>query len=129
MMQLVADCNLFEVCQTNCVMEISILGVALDYRKKGIAKQLCEASVEIANLLNNGLNVKMPINGIDLSLKPAPTAVYIVSTSWYTQKITESLHFTTGIKKRVEEFECLKEKVKIFKDDKTDYFVVYYKVL
>jgi ribosomal protein S18 acetylase RimI-like enzyme len=49
-------------------MEILFLGTLPEYRKMGIAKKLCELSVDVAQKLYDGVNVKKCVDGKDLAL-------------------------------------------------------------
>ncbi|CAH1958145.1 unnamed protein product [Acanthoscelides obtectus] len=74
-----ALCNLFEKCNTNCLLEIMFLSVHPDYRKAGIGLKLCEVSIELAKSLQ-GAN--------------APGAVCALFTSPISQKIGSELGMT-----------------------------------
>jgi GNAT superfamily N-acetyltransferase len=86
-------CDLFDVCQVDCVMEIFLLGTSSEYRRQGIAKKLCEVSIEIARNLSNGINIKCALDGRELVLTPVPRAVTAIFNSFIPQRIGRQLGF------------------------------------
>ncbi|XP_068905198.1 uncharacterized protein [Tenebrio molitor] len=86
-------CDLFDVCQVDCVMEIFLLGTSPEYRRQGIAKKLCEVSIEIARNLSNGINIKRALDGRELVLTPVPRAVTAIFNSFIPQRIGRQLGF------------------------------------
>ncbi|KAL1497080.1 hypothetical protein ABEB36_008099 [Hypothenemus hampei] len=90
--------NIFEFCNVNCVMELMFLGVLPEFRKRGIAKKLCEVSICLAKDLYRGLNVKTPIDDDLLQSGCPPQAVTGIFTSPVTQKIARDLQFSNAAK-------------------------------
>jgi ribosomal protein S18 acetylase RimI-like enzyme len=86
-------CDLFEHCKVDCLMEILFLGTLPEYRKMGIAKKLCELSVDVAQKLYDGVNVKKCVDGKDLTLEPVPKVVYAIFVSFISQRIGKELGF------------------------------------
>jgi ribosomal protein S18 acetylase RimI-like enzyme len=86
-------CDLFEHCKVDCLMEILFLATLPEYRKRGIAKRLCEHSVDLAQKLYDGVNVKKCVDGKDLALEPVPKVVYAIFTSFISQRIGNELGF------------------------------------
>lgn len=84
-------CDLFELLQVDCVMEIFLLGTSNEYRRQGIAEKLCRFSVEVAQKLHNGVNVKQPVDGSPVTLEPVPQAVTAIFSSPVSQRIGRKL--------------------------------------
>lgn len=122
-------CNLFEACQTDCLMDLMFLGVYPEYRRLGIGKQLFETSLEIGTLLKNGTNVKQPLETASIGLKPAPGGACSILTSSATQKIAKSLNFSSAVKKDIEEFEYKGRNFEKVVGDKVRYIELVYKIL
>nr|CAH7753775.1 unnamed protein product [Callosobruchus chinensis] len=74
-----ALCNLFEKCNTDCLLEIMFLSVHPEYRKINIGMKLCEVSMELARALQQEL---------------VPGAVCALFTSPISQKIGLKLGMT-----------------------------------
>jgi len=85
--------NIFEHCNVKNVMEIMFLGIVPEFRKKGIAKTLCEVSIEVGRHLKQGRNVKVSINDKPLELGDPPEIITGIFTSFVTQKIANDLKF------------------------------------
>ncbi|XP_063914392.1 uncharacterized protein LOC135130873 [Zophobas morio] len=104
-------CDIFEHCGVDCVMEILFLGTSEEYRKKGIAKKLCELSVEVAQKLRDGVDVKEAVDGGELGLGPVPEAVYAMFTSFISQKIGRELGFEIAARRSMKRLEIMGEVV------------------
>ncbi|RZC38515.1 uncharacterized protein BDFB_005282, partial [Asbolus verrucosus] len=98
-------CDLFDHCQVDCLLEIMFLGTLPEYRGKGIAKRLCEVSIEIAKNLLDGVNVKRSVDGRELGLEPVPKIVSAIFTSFITQRIGRQLDFQIAAERSYELFE------------------------
>lgn len=86
-------CDLFKYYNVDCLLEMMFLATLLEYRGKGLATKLTEASILIAKALFRGENVKVPIDEKPLSLKPVPKVVSAIYTSYITQKIGVKMGF------------------------------------
>lgn len=115
-------CNIFEHCNIDCYMEILFLGTLPEYRKQGIATKLWELSVNLAQHLVNGVNVKKPIDSQSLELEPLPKAVMATLTSSTTQKISMESGFTVAM-------ECLNESLTGKATVRTPSTIIAYKML
>lgn len=122
-------CNLFDICQTDCLMELMFLGVYPEYRGQGIGKQLFKTSLEIASLLKNGTNVKQPIETTSMELKPNPGAVCSILTSAATHKIGKDLNFSSAVKKDIGDFEYEGRNFKSVVGERVEYIELAYKIL
>ncbi|VEN49288.1 unnamed protein product [Callosobruchus maculatus] len=91
-----ALCNLFERCNTDCLLEIMFLSVHPEYRKRNIGLKLCEVSMELARTLQQGVAIKTSSNVCKLSPKLAPGAVCALFTSPVSQKIGMKLGMTVA---------------------------------
>lgn len=83
----------------DCILEMMFLATKRSHRKRRIAELLVAASVEIGRQLNQGKNVKTPvqING-DTGLANAdaiPSLISMLATSNYTKKIGDRAGFDT----------------------------------
>lgn len=101
--------NLFETLQATCLMEIVLLGIFPEYRKNGIAKKLCEISVDIAQKLHDGVNIKRSIKNEELPLEPRPEGVAVMFSSFISQKIGRDLNFTIAAQHPNDRWEALGE--------------------
>lgn len=99
--------NLFDVIKAECLMELVLLGVLPEYRKNGIAKKLTEVTLEIAQKLRDGVNVKHSVKNEDLPLEPRAEAVVGLFSSFISQKIGKDLNFTVAAEKSNERWELL----------------------
>ena len=86
-------CNLFDYCQTDCLLELMFLTTATDYRGKGIAKKLSEITLEIGTSLAKGVNVRKSLDGTELPLGPRPKVISAMFATIATQKIGRHLGF------------------------------------
>lgn len=96
-------CNVFEHCKIGCYIELLFLGTLPEYRQQGIAKKLFQLSIDAAQNLVNGVNVKTPIENKSLDLEPLPEAVMATLTSFVTQKMSMELGFTVAMECKNEE--------------------------
>nr|CAI5863514.1 unnamed protein product [Callosobruchus analis] len=74
-------CNLFERCNTDCLLEIMFLSILPEYRKMNMGFKLCEASMELAMTFRQG---------------PIPGAMCALFTSPVSQKIGKKLGMTVA---------------------------------
>lgn len=96
-------CNLYDLCDVDCIAEIHYVGVLPIYTRKGIAKRLCEISVELIKQLAHGNNVRLPIDNEQLPLPTVPKIVSSIFTSVATQKIGRHLNFQIAAEMRMED--------------------------
>jgi ribosomal protein S18 acetylase RimI-like enzyme len=96
--------DLFDHCRVDCLMEISFLGTLPEYRKKGIAKNLCKMSVDLAEKLYNGVNVKKGIDGKNVVLEPVPQGVSAIFVP-ISQRIGRGLGFEVAVQLSTKEIE------------------------
>ena len=88
------EVDLFAHCKVDCLMELMFLSVLREYRAKGIARKLCEVSIDFAKQLFAGKCSKVSTTGEQLPTEPVPKLVSATFTTFITQKIGESLGFT-----------------------------------
>lgn len=86
-------CDLYELCNADCLLELFFLGVHPDYWNKKIGEGLTKATVEVAKKLSLGENVKVPLDNTELSLEPIPKLVAAVFTSPKSQRVGEKCEF------------------------------------
>ncbi|XP_063914511.1 uncharacterized protein LOC135130957 [Zophobas morio] len=86
-------CNLFDYCQTDCLLELMFLGTTTEYRGKGIAKKLSEITFEIGTNLAKGVNARKSLDGTELPLGPRPKIISAIFATIATQKIGRRLGF------------------------------------
>ncbi|KAJ3657148.1 hypothetical protein Zmor_016173 [Zophobas morio] len=98
-------CNLFDYCQTDCLLELMFLTTATDYRGKGIAKKLSEITLEIGTSLAKGVNVRKSLDGTELPLGPRPKVISAMFATIATQKIGRHLGFEMVAEKFYNEME------------------------
>lgn len=89
-----ASCNLFELYNVDCLMEIMFMATLPEYRGKGIGRKLIEVSIDLAKELHLGNNIKVSIDDKQLQLEPVPKLVSAIYTSFITQKLGKALGFT-----------------------------------
>ncbi|CAG9768027.1 unnamed protein product [Ceutorhynchus assimilis] len=77
----------------DCMMELVFLCVSPDYAQKGIGYMLCKVSLDLANLLSKGENVKTPLDNTPLPLEPKPQIVTVLWTTFKSQRIGRKLNF------------------------------------
>lgn len=120
-------CDIFKLLNIDGLLEIMFLATLPNHRNKQISSKLCEASILLAEKLYRGENVKVPLDGGDLSLEPVPKAVSAIFTSYISQRIGEKLGFTRALIVSYDDvtFEGRKFSSKI--DSKTPYVTVEYK--
>ncbi|KAI4465525.1 n-acetyltransferase-related [Holotrichia oblita] len=87
------SCDLFGYCNADCVLELMFLATLREYRGKGIAKALSEASIKLGKLLLEGKDFKQSLTDTKLPLEPIPKAATALFTSLITQKIGQKLGF------------------------------------
>ncbi|CAG9823559.1 unnamed protein product [Phaedon cochleariae] len=88
------QCNLFERCNVDCLLEMNLLGILPEFRRRGIGEKMIEVSTELATKLYKGINVKVPLDGTEeLSLEPRPKLISAIFSSPYTMKIGRSLNY------------------------------------
>nr|XP_023018292.1 uncharacterized protein LOC111507238 [Leptinotarsa decemlineata] len=102
--ELEARFNFFEYCKVDCVLEIVFLATHQEFIRKGIARGLCEASIDLSKELAKGNNVKTSVNGEELKLEPKPEVVTAIFTSPYSQKIGRALTWERAFTLSYEEF-------------------------
>lgn len=99
-------CNLFDYCQVDCLLEIMFLAVLPEYGCRGIGKELCKLSIEIAKQLSKGINVKKPLQKDQkFALEPIPKVVSAIFTSFISQKIGKALEFEVATEQSYDLFE------------------------
>nr|XP_022915276.1 uncharacterized protein LOC111425466 isoform X2 [Onthophagus taurus] len=89
--------NLFEKCDVDCLLEIMFLATLKEYRGKGIAKKLCEATIMLGKTLLAGDNIKESISNEPVELEPRPKMTSAIFTSYISQKIGSTLGFQLAI--------------------------------
>ncbi|KAG5893062.1 hypothetical protein JTB14_014842 [Gonioctena quinquepunctata] len=89
--ELEAHFDFFGHCKVDCVMEIVFLATLPECMKRGIARNLCEASLELSKELGKGNNIKTPLDRRDLLLGPKPQVVTAIFTSPFSQRIGRAL--------------------------------------
>lgn len=101
-----AECNLFEQCNVDCLLEIMFLGTLPEFRGRKIATKLCEVSIKLAQSLKMGDNVKVSVDNADqqLPLQPVPKLVSAIFTSFISQRIGNSLGFQVAMDISYEKF-------------------------
>lgn len=52
-------CNLLETNNTNCLLKIMFFGTLPEYTKRGIGRELCKYSVDLASSLRQGKRVDL----------------------------------------------------------------------
>lgn len=124
-----AKCDFFTQLNIDCLLEIMFLATLSTHRGKQISSKLCEASIQLAEALNRGENVKVALDGSELSLDPTPKAVTAIFTSFISQRIGEKLGFKRSLIVNYDDltFEGKKYSSKI--DSRTPYTTVEYKLL
>lgn len=122
-------CNLFDLCQTDCLLEVMFIGVLPEYRNRGIGKQLYRTSLDIGSLLKSGENVKQPLGGEVLGVEPRPFAACSIGTSPYTQRIGKGLDFKVAVRKSNEDLEYQGSSFSSILGDKTGHIELIYKNL
>ncbi|KAL1497081.1 hypothetical protein ABEB36_008100 [Hypothenemus hampei] len=88
--------NIFEHTKTDTGIEIMFVGILPEFRKRGIAKKLFEVSISLAKKMNEGIDVRIPIDEDKLEIVRPPEIVSAVCTTFVTQKIAKSFQFETA---------------------------------
>lgn len=94
--QVDVECNLFELCKVDCILELMFLAVLPEYRKQQIGNTLTNLTIEAAKTLRSGINCKRSITEEDLTLEPVPKVVSSIFTSLVTQHIGQKFGFTVA---------------------------------
>jgi GNAT superfamily N-acetyltransferase len=97
--------NFFDKCGVDCLLEFMFVGILPEYRKKGVAKKLCEATIEIGKDLARGVNVKRSVDGRKLGLEPVPKIITAIFTCEATKVIGKKLGFKVVVEEKFEEYE------------------------
>lgn len=100
-----AKCDLFGLLGADAILEIMFLGTSTEHRGKHVSTKLCEASIEAAEALREGRNVRVGLEGERLESKVAPKAVSAIFTSFITQRIGRKLGFTVALSLDYDELE------------------------
>lgn len=129
MAELDSKCDLFTLLNVDCIFEIMFLATHPIYRGRQISTKLCEASIQLAQRLNCGENVKVSLDGSDLKLEPTPKAVSAIFTSFITQRIGEKLKFSTALVVNYNDISFEGETYSSKIDAKSRYTTVEYKLL
>lgn len=122
-------CNLFKILNVDCLLEILFLSTLPAHRGKKISSKLCEASLMLAEALYRGENVKVSVDGGDLSLEPVPKAVWSIFTSFITQRLGEKFGFKREVVVSYDDLSYEGEKYSSKIDAKTPYATIEYKRL
>lgn len=99
-----AICDLFELCNVDCLLELMFLATLPEYGGKGIATNLCQLSLDLVQELKKGQNVKRSLDGTELPLEPVPQIVAALFTSFISQKIGRKLNFTIAVTESYDNF-------------------------
>lgn len=93
-------CNLFELCQVDCILEIVFLTVLPEYRGCKIGRKLFELSIKLAKTLKCNVDMMLPLRDPtwkrdeeETSQLP-PGIVSAIFTSPITQKYGRDYDFT-----------------------------------
>lgn len=120
-------CDIFSLLNIDSLLEIMFLATLPIHRQKQISSKLCEASLLLAKKLYCGENVKVPLDGSDLSLEPVPKAVSAIFTSFISQRIGEKLGFTRALVVSYDDVTYEGKKYSDRIDSETPYLTVEYK--
>lgn len=104
MLDVDVECDLFNVCKVDCMLEIMFIAVLREYRGSHIGVNLFEVSINLAKMLKSGENCKVPLNDEVLTAEPIPKAVCAIFTSNVTQNIGKKFHFCTAKKISYDKF-------------------------
>lgn len=98
-------CDLFELCNVDCLLEIMFLSTVPEYRGRKIGKNLTKCTIALSKKLLAGENVKVNLEGKDkLPLEPIPKVLSAIFTTFITQKIGDSCGFKVALFISYEEF-------------------------
>lgn len=90
----------------DCLFKFLGVVVSSEYRGKGIATTLRKVSVDIAEQLSKGVNVKQSLKpDQEIPLEPIPKAISCIFTSSISQKIAKKLGFEVAAEKSYDLFE------------------------
>nr|CAI5863513.1 unnamed protein product [Callosobruchus analis] len=89
-------CNLFERCNTDCLLEIMFLSILPEYRKMNMGFKLCEASMELAMTFRQGATTSTSSVENKHPPQPIPGAMCALFTSPVSQKIGKKLGMTVA---------------------------------
>lgn len=86
-------CNLFELCNVDCLLELMFVSVLPSYWNRKIGEDLTNASIELVRRLALGENVKTSIDGTELGLEPIPKLIAALFTSPTSQRMGVKCQF------------------------------------
>ncbi|CAG4950534.1 unnamed protein product [Colias eurytheme] len=106
-------CNLFEKYGVDCSYEIMFLATLREHRHKGLAKDLCKASIEVAKQVKHGPIAPLTVEELGPKysmLQPRqpittyPKICQAIWTSIGSQKVGKALNFTVHLTVPLSEF-------------------------
>ncbi|KAH0807255.1 hypothetical protein GEV33_015535 [Tenebrio molitor] len=60
----------FELCQVDCLLELTMVGLLPEYRKDGNGRLIYQTVIDLGRGLATGVNTKQPVDGQELALEP-----------------------------------------------------------
>ncbi|XP_068904244.1 uncharacterized protein [Tenebrio molitor] len=71
----------FELCQVDCLLELTMVGLLPEYRKDGNGRLIYQTVIDLGRGLATGVNTKQPVDGQELALEPVPEIITGVCTT------------------------------------------------
>jgi hypothetical protein len=71
----------FELCQVDCLLELTMVGLLPEYRKDGNGRLIYQTVIDLGRGLVTGVNTKQPVDGQELGLEPVPEIITGVCTT------------------------------------------------
>jgi GNAT superfamily N-acetyltransferase len=96
----------FELCQVDCVLEFTMIGILPEYRNRGIAKTLYQIVIDLGRVLAKGVNAKKSVDGRELAVEPVPETIVGVCTSEKAWQVGEDMGFKLVATLDYEQFKC-----------------------
>jgi ribosomal protein S18 acetylase RimI-like enzyme len=96
----------FEVCQVDCVLEITMISILPEYRNRGIARMLYQIVIDLGRVLAKGVNSKKSLDGRELALEPVPETILFVCTSEKAWQVVEDIGFKLVATLDCDKFKC-----------------------
>nr|KAH0807253.1 hypothetical protein GEV33_015538 [Tenebrio molitor] len=96
----------FELCQVDCVLEFTMIGILPEYRNRGIAKTLYQIVIDLGRVLAKGVNAKKSVDGRELAVEPVPETIVGVCTSEKAWQVGEDMGFKLVATLDYEKFKC-----------------------
>jgi GNAT superfamily N-acetyltransferase len=96
----------FEMCQVDCVLEITMISILPEYRNRGIARMLYQIVIDLGRVLAKGVNSKKSVDGRELALEPVPETIVFVCTSEKAWQVAEDIGFKLVATLDYDKFKC-----------------------